>query len=243
MAGKIARSIRNNILTGLALVTPVVVTGFIVAWLFDFTTNRLIAFVPKELLEQYPEILFRVAALVVVVVGLFLTGLLVRNLLGKKLYQLGDAILVRTPFVNKIYVSVRQISEAVLDQSQTMFQQVVLVEYPRPGLYSVGFITANVPREMLPLAEKRQGFVAVFIPTSPNPTSGWFTIVPRSDVHPMAISVADAMKLVVSGGAVFPGAPNLDNRPTLLDKLEAWLAKDGRTDTKPAATEETTARE
>lgn len=245
MFGRFARSIRNNVLFGLLLVTPIVVTGFIVNWLFKFTTNSFVALIPYSTLNRIPFLL-RSITLLVILVMLFFIGLLVRNIAGKKLFQFGDMILARIPVINKIYLSVRQISEALLDQSQTMFKEVVLVEYPRKGLYSMGFVTAHVPRQIVDIIPdgKKEEFRAVFIATTPNPTSGFFIFVRKSEMMPLPISVGDAMKLVVSGGAVFPGSDHVDNRPTFFDKLESWLASQGKTDTRqelPKASGSTTA--
>ena len=231
MFKRLSRSIRNNMLVGLVLVTPIVVTGFLVNVLFAFFTSRVITFIPESVREGRPDIIFGILAFMGALVLLFLIGLLVRNLLGKRLYQLSDHVLARIPFVNKIYISVRQIGEALLDQSQTMFKDVVLVEYPRKGMYSMGFTTARVPKHIqthLPGPDNHRDLIAVFVPTTPNPTSGLMIFVPVEDAFKLPIDVGDAMKLVVSGGAFFPGA-KVDERPTLLDKLEEWLAKDGRT--------------
>ncbi|HPF98856.1 MAG TPA: DUF502 domain-containing protein [Kiritimatiellia bacterium] len=228
MFKRLARSIRNNMLVGLVLVTPIVVTGFLINVLFMFFTNRVIEFIPENVRAGRPDIIFGIMAFLVALVLLFLIGLLVRNLLGKKLYQFSDHLLARIPFVNKIYIGIRQIGEALLDQSQTMFKDVVLVEYPRKGLYSLGFTTARVPKHMqirLPPPDNSRELVAVFVPTTPNPTSGLMILVPVEDAVKLPIDVGDAMKLVVSGGAFFPGS-KVDDRPTLLDKLEEWLAKD-----------------
>ncbi len=230
MFKQLAKSIRNNMLVGLVLVTPIVVTGFLINVLFTFFTNRVITFIPENWREGRPDIIFGILAFVVALVLLFLIGLFVRNLLGKRLYQFGDHILARIPFVNKIYIGVRQIGEALLDQSQTMFKDVVLLEYPRKGMYSMGFTTARVPRQMqahLPSPDNERDLIAVFVPTTPNPTSGLMILVPVADTFKLPIDVGDAMKLVVSGGAFFPGE-KVDNRPTLLDKLEQWLARDVR---------------
>lgn len=232
------RSIRNNMIMGLILIIPIAVTGFIVNFLFKTTTKWVINFVPKPLLDQYPAILFQAAALVIVLVVLFFIGLLTRNFFGKRLYQFGDMILGRIPFINKIYLSIRQISESIVDQSQTMFKEVVIIEYPRKGLYSVGFVTASVPKYLSDLAmrdEPGKELVAVFIATAPNPTSGFFVFIPKSEVVVIPLSVADAMRLVVSAGAVYPGTGSIDNRPTLLDKLETWIARDGKAEPKDAA--------
>lgn len=235
MFARAAKSVRNNILVGLVLVTPIVITGFIINWLFNFATNSFLALVPPAIRDTYPDVLFRTASLVIVVVALFFIGLFVKNILGKRLYQLGDMILARIPVINKLYIAVRQISEAFLDQQQTMFKDVVLVEYPRKGIFSIGFVTTSVPKKLTTgLPEDARDLVAIFIPTSPNPTSGMLIFVPRADLFHLPMSVGDAMKLVFSGGAVYPGLSPLDSRPTLLDKLEALLAREGRADKKVA---------
>jgi len=226
---RLGRSVRNNILFGLILLTPIVITGFVANWLFTFITNRIIAFVPKAFIAQFPSQLvwFRVAALLVVILMLFFIGLLARNIFGRRLYQLGDRLLARIPLINKIYLFIRQISETILDQSQTMFKEVVALEWPRKGLYAVGFVTAIVPPNILGAlqhAPQKAAWIVVFVPTVPNPTPGFFCLVPREESHVLPLSVADAMKLMISAGAVFPGIPQMDDSPTLLDKLEVWLA-------------------
>ncbi len=227
------RSIRNNILVGLILIIPIVITGFIINWLFNFATNRLITFIPKELFGMYPTLFFRAAALITVLIILYLLGLLFRNIVGRRLYWIGDRIFTRIPLVNKVYLFVRNTSEALLDQSQTMFKEVVVVEYPRPGVFSMGFVTGTTPKRLqtlIPGAKQDEPLVSVFIPTTPNPTSGWFALLPRSCVYPIPITIGDAMKLIISGGAVFPGEVDLLDRPTLLDKLEQWIAKQSKTE-------------
>lgn len=227
----IARSIRNNVVVGLLLVTPLVITGFIVNWLFTFTTNRLIRLIPREWLHTYPEVLFRAVSLIIVFVAFFFVGLFVRNMLGRRLFQLGDLVIGRIPFISKIYLSVRQISEALLDQSQTLFQEVALIEYPRKGVYSLGFVTSAVPAPFCPPAAGKD-LVAVFIPTTPNPTSGWFAVVPRAELFILPMSTTDAMKLIVSGGAVFPGQADSLDQPTFFDKIEKWISRQGKPDGK-----------
>jgi len=232
MSKSIGRSIRNNMIFGLILITPIVITIFIVNLLFKITTKWVITFVPKHLLVDYPAILFQAAALVIVLVFVFFVGLLTRNILGKRLYQLGDFFMTKIPFINKIYIWVRQISETVLEKRQTLFKEVVLVEYPRKGLWSMGFVTASVPPNLIPGSEGIDR-VSVFIATVPNPTTGFFIFVPRSEVIVLPFSIGEAMKLLFSAGAVYPGTGVVDDRPTLLDKLEVWLAAQSKSDAKP----------
>ena len=228
------RSIRSNILVGLLLVTPIVVTAFVVNWLFTFITNRVLVFLPKHYREGDQEILWRLASLALVVVILFMIGVLVRNILGKRLYQLGDRLLGRIPIVNSLYVGTRQVIEALFQQRQTLFQEVVLVQYPRPGVFAVGFVTAVVPadyRAYLPPEQQAEECFSVFIPTTPNPTSGWFCIVPRSQAIKLNMTSGEAMKLIVSGGAVFPGDNGKAHTtpPSLVELLHDWAAEgDGK---------------
>lgn len=228
MPVRLVSSIRNNIFVGLILITPIVVTILVGNWMFQFITDVAFLFFPKAFREAHPLVFSRVFALLAVLVLLFFIGLLTRNFVGKRLYQFGDNILRRIPVLSKIYVSVRQISEALLDQSQNLFKEVVLVEYPRKGLFMLGFTTAVVPPDFVAssaaLADKT--LVSIFIPTAPNPTSGFVLFVPQADVIVLPITVADAMKLVVSGGAVFPSGSLPNERATLLDKLDEWMNRE-----------------
>ena len=237
MISKIGRALRTNIIVGMILVTPLVVTLYIVNILFSFITGNaffqtLIKVLPETVRGDSgaEQVVAKILAFIVVLMVLFLVGFFVRSLFGKQLYRLGELIVERIPVINKIYIWVRQISEAFLAQRQTLFKEVVLVEYPRKGLYSVAFVTAPVAPEfdaILQTDEKTQ-HVSLFIPTTPNPTSGLMIVAPRHDLHPLPISVADAMKLIVSAGAVYPGTGLVDNRPTFLDKLEAWISKESQ---------------
>lgn len=204
----IFKSIRTNILVGLILVTPIVVTAFVVNWLFTFITNRVLVLLPKHLRDGDHELMWRVVALLLVVILVFFVGLLARNILGKRLYKLGDNLVSRIPIINRIYVATRQIITSLFQQRKTLFQHAVLLEYPRPGVYSVGFITSIVPAEYsakIASAKPGEECVSVFIPTAPNPTSGWLCIVPRSATQQLNMTSGEAMQLVVSGGAVYPG--------------------------------------
>ncbi len=236
MGGKIIHSIRTNLFVGLILITPIVVTVLVGNWIFHFITDVAFLFFPKGLRESHPMIFSRVTALVAVLFLLFVIGLLARNYVGRKLYQFGDAILRRVPVLNKIYLSVRQISEALLAQRQQLFKEVVLVQFPHTGMRALGFTTASVPESFAAQFGEfgKQPLLAVFIPTAPNPTSGFVVYVPQNAVTVLGVSVAEAMKLVVSGGAVFPGPASADDRSELLDKLEEWMRADSP-DAGPAA--------
>lgn len=226
MATSVFKSIRTNILVGLILVTPLVVTAFVVNWLFTFITNRILIFLPKHLRDGDQELLWRFVALLLVLVTMFFIGLLVRNILGKRLYKLGDHLLTQIPLINRIYIAIRQIITSLFQQRKTMFQEAVLVEYPRPGIFSVGFVTAIVPPEVSRLihtARPAEDCLSVFIPTTPNPTSGWLCMVPRSSVQKLEMTSGEAMRLVISGGAVFPGNEINTTPPSLIELVHELM--------------------
>lgn len=230
MSLNILKSVRTNVLVGLVLVTPIVVTAFVVNWLFTFITNRVLVFLPKHLRDSDHELMWRVVALALVLMLMFFVGVLVRNILGKRLYRLGDQLISRIPIINRVYVATRQIITSLFQQRKTMFQEAVLIEYPRPGIFSIGFVTASIPPEVsrhIATAQPGEECISVFIPTTPNPTSGWLCMVPRSSVQKLSMTSGEAMRLVVSGGAVFPGS-ELGGAPKSLLELVHEMAQSER---------------
>jgi uncharacterized membrane protein len=233
MIAKILRTFRNNILVGLLLIAPIYFTIFIVQLLFNWFTGLLLDFFPEPMWKTRYEAAYRVAALLGVLVLLFLIGLFVRNILGRRLYHLGDRVIARIPIVSKIYVWIRQTMEVLLSQRDTLFKEVVMFEYPRPGVYSLGFVTGQVPANVLallkPTAQEGE-HLSIFIPTTPNPTSGWFCVVPRAKTIPVNMTTGEAMKLIISGGAVYPGTEAGPERATLLEKIDRWITDETKGD-------------
>jgi uncharacterized membrane protein len=223
------KAIRTNIFVGLILVTPLVITAFVANWLFTFITNQFLGFFPRSIRDNEVELLLRIASLVLMLIVLFFIGLFVRNIIGRRIYQLGDSVLTRIPFINRIYVASRQVIDAFLTQRETVFNQVVLVEYPRKGIFSVGFQTATAAysfRKHIPEGKPSDDYVAVFIPTTPNPTSGWLCFVPRDHVTPLPYSSGDAMKMIISAGVVYPGDLGAAPPPSLVEKLHNLFRRD-----------------
>jgi uncharacterized membrane protein len=227
------KAIRANMLVGIFLTVPLVATILIFNFLLHLGTNWLLhtgAF--PGLREIWSGYLLRALTLIAVLVVFYFVGLFTRNILGRRLYQFGDKILTRIPFVKGIYISVRQISESLFTQRKTLFKEVVLIEYPRHGLYSLAFVTATAPPRVEAAMKEREDpndpCVSLFISTTPNPTSGVFLMARRSELIPLKIPVTDALTFIMSAGAVAPGQDGM-GRPTLLDKLEAWLRQDGDT--------------
>jgi uncharacterized membrane protein len=228
MFGKVGKSLRSNMLVGVLVATPVVATVLIVEFLFTFITGHL---VPRHWLQSSLGPVYRIVALVIVVSVLYLLGVLVRSMLGRGLFRVGDYLLARIPVINTLYVSIRQVSESLASSGSSTFKRAVAVEYPRRGVYAIGFVTSELPNGLIEGATPEGGskLLDVFIPTSPNPTSGFMLIVPASEVFPLKLKVADAMKMVMSAGAVLPGEGNAA-APTLLDRLEEWFKRESEQD-------------
>jgi uncharacterized membrane protein len=243
MIKKLLKSIRNNTLVGLFLTVPIMVTILIVNFLFGLATDWALhreSLMSSLRSHWYGDYVLQVLALIFVIIVFYLVGVFTRNFLGRYIYKWGDTLLTKIPIIKNIYVSVRQISESLFTQRKTLFKEVVLVEYPKEGLFSLAFVTANAPdsvAEIITAGEKDEPCVSLFISTTPNPTSGVFILVPRSKVTSIKMPVADALTFIMSAGAVSADEKG-SNAPTLLDKLEKWL----RHDSTPKITENSDAK-
>nr|WP_289510154.1 DUF502 domain-containing protein [Desulfovulcanus ferrireducens] len=143
---------------------------------------------------------------IVLVILLIITGFLVRNYLGSKLVSLWERIINKIPFINKFYTSVKQLIETLVNGAGKDFKRVVLVEFPRDGVYSLAYVTGVAVGELQRKTQKK--VINVYVPTTPNPTSGYYLVVPEEDVIPLDMSVEDSFKLLISGGIINPEDPN-----------------------------------
>lgn len=232
---RLAKSVRANILVGLALIAPLFATLWIVNFFFIILTNWIYdaalsswlkSVLPPAWLQPRYSLFYRMLALVLIVGALYLIGLLTRNFIGRHLYRFGDNLLTRIPIIKTLYVAIRQVSESIFNSRRTLFKQVVAVQFPRAGLYSLGFLTSDLNADMAARLPESQGkwsdAVCVFVPTAPNPTTGFFLMAPRQEVVFLDIGVPDAMKMILSVGAVLPGKSD-DTGKTLLDRLDEWM--------------------
>jgi uncharacterized membrane protein len=198
---------RADFLAGLAVVLPVAISVAAVIWLFGAVSNlsdSLLLLVPKEWIrngEGSLHLYSRVLAFLVALLLIGLVGRLGRYYFGKKLIQGVDAILTRVPLLNRLYTGLKQIHEAFTSSKASSFKQVVLVEFPRHGLYSVGFVTGAKNAEAQTRTQKR--LLCVFVPTPPL-TSGSVVLVPELDVVKLDMSVTDGLKFILSLGSVSP---------------------------------------
>jgi uncharacterized membrane protein len=193
------KSVRNSFFAGLLVIMPLAGSILILLSLFTWVTDFML---PEQLRRQMLSPLYRIAALLVFILFTTLVGWITRLVVGRRMIALGEAIIARVPLLNKTYIFIKEISHTLFSGRKTMFQRVVLVEYPRAGVYTIGFVTSDAIGETQ--AKTPEPVINVFFPTTPNPTSGWLALVPQSQVTDLDMSVADGMRLIVSGGAVVP---------------------------------------
>ena len=196
--------LRTWFFTGLVIFGPVAVTLYIAWWFVDTVDNWVKPLAPASLWpDSYLPFHVPGFGVAIALVGLTLLGFLAANIAGRTLVRIGESLLDRTPVVRGLYKSVKQIFETVFSQSGAQFRKVGLVEFPVKGAWSIVFITsepAAAVAGVLPPGE----MTSVFLPCTPNPTTGFYFFIPKSDVIELAMTPEDAVKLVVSAGVVQP---------------------------------------
>ncbi len=206
MNGAFARW-RANFYTGLAIVLPAVISIAILKWLFGTVANitdLLLYFVSNHWTHQPEGPMYwwwSLFALLLAIVLLSLVGRMARNYIGRRLIDAVDLVLLHVPVMNKIYPAIKQVNEA-FSSNKSSFKQVVLVEFPRAGIYSIGFLTGSQPAEVQ--SKLKENLVNVFVPTTPNPTGGFVLLVPEDKITRLEMSVADGVKFILSVGSVAP---------------------------------------
>ncbi|MEE8317916.1 MAG: DUF502 domain-containing protein [Candidatus Omnitrophota bacterium] len=198
--------IRASFLTGVVIVIPLVLTFWVLYFVIDKLNLLLLQPIVNIFENWVPaqniEILTKLAIFFLLLALMTLIGFATRIILLRNIFGFGERILYRVPMISSVYRTIKEISFAFFVQANTIFQRVVLIEYPRKGLYQLGFVISETKGE----AQKRtkELVLNVFLPTTPNPTSGMLVLVPEKDVISLDMSVAQGMKMVISGGAIVP---------------------------------------
>ena len=227
-------SARNNILIGLLLTAPIVAT----IWIFNFIFKHSTEWFASKFFLSLPDLLRRALVMLCILAFLCVLGTLARNFVGRRLLECFDKSLSRIPLFRNVYGFFRQISDWLAARRADIFQEVVLVEYPRKGIYVIAFVTTEVPahiRQQIPTANPSEPCLNVFLPTTPNPTSGFFLILPRSEVIPLKIDVTTAINLVMSAGAILPQDAQFLKKDTFFERLALFMHRHD-----PAATPQDT---
>jgi uncharacterized membrane protein len=193
----LVKHLKGTFIAGLFVVIPIGITIFILEFLFSFTDGILSSYVEKGFgILTGRELHYPGLGIVTGAVVIYLAGVLATNVLGNQLLKLGDNLMSRIPLVNSIYSSSKQLIK-VFKEGKSSYRRAVFVEWPRPGVKAIGFVTAEVERNGEPL-------VVVYIPTMPNPTSGFALFFKKEEIYESGMTVEEAVKFVVSGGAVLP---------------------------------------
>lgn len=197
-----ARSLRRRLFAGLAVIAPVAITVYVLRWIFIWLDNLLGKFIYPHL----PDLPFQVRGLglLVLLLLLLMIGWAAEWAVGRRIVNAWHTTLERFPLTRRLYTASHRIVRTVFGEDQRFFREVVLVEYPAPGRWSLGFVTSSAPVVM---QEQVGDGVTVFIPTTPNPTTGYLVVVPRSSVTPVSFTIEEAFTFILSAGGVQPDAP------------------------------------
>ena len=208
------KRMRAYFLAGILVTAPVAIT-FYLAWIFiNFVDRQVTPLIPvKYNPETYLPFGMPGLGLLIVVVVLTLIGAMTYSFAGRFVMRTGERILNQMPVIRNVYNAFKQIFETVLAQQSTAFREAVLVEYPRRGIWAIAFITGRTEGEVQNIIEEE--VTNIFLPTTPNPTSGFLLFVPRKELVPLSMSVEEAIKMVISGGIVTPP----DRRPEAEQKV------------------------
>lgn len=199
----VAARLRNYFLAGLLVIAPLGLTFYIV-WIFlTFVDNRVARIIPEPYNPNtYLPFSIPGVGLVIAVSFLILVGWFARNFLGKMFISISEYIVDRMPIIRNIYGAIKQVTETIMASQSKAFRDVVMLEYPRKGIYSIGFVTGRTEGEIQRVTSEET--INVFVPTTPNPTSGYLLFVPKKDLFYLTMTVEEAVKLVISGGILTP---------------------------------------
>jgi uncharacterized membrane protein len=215
---------RRNFFAGILVLIPLLGTVALFSWLFDKITGPGYGWLLNRFGNQEHEILgpflrenqflFRFVVLFLMLGLTVLVGVLARNIAGRRIIRFGETFFENVPIVNRIYKTFKQISQAFLGQDKINFNRVVAVEYPRKGVYALGFVTSPGREDKRQKSAER--LVTVLLPTTPNPTSGSLVILPEKETFQLDMTIEDALKVIISGGAVTP----TNTKPLALARVE-----------------------
>ena len=226
MLQRLKQDLKNDLIAGFLVVIPLATTIWLAItiskWVIDLLTR-----IPKQVnpFDSLNPILTNFLNLAVgfavPLLSILVIGLMARNIVGRWLLDFGEQLLQAIPLAGSVYKTLKQILETLLRDSKTRFRRVVMLEYPRKGIWTIGFVTGAVSAQLQ--AHLPEKMISVFIPTTPNPTSGWYAMVPEVEAIDLDISIEDAFKVLISGGIVNPettATPNLSvPLPTAYQKL------------------------
>ncbi len=199
--------LRSSFLTGIVVIAPVALTVWLIWTIMGWIDGFVLPLVPSRFNpEQYIGINLRGVGVIFFLIFTVVVGWIAKGLIGRSLIRFAESLVERMPVVRSIYSGVKQIAETIFAQSERNFEKACLVQYPRKGIWAIGFISTDAKGEISERAETMGKLMSVFVPTTPNPTSGFLLFFPQEDVIELDMSIEDAAKLVISAGLVYPNA-------------------------------------
>ncbi|SNR40431.1 DUF502 domain-containing protein [Puniceibacterium sediminis] len=209
--------IRASFLTGLVVIAPVGLTIWLIWTVIGWIDGFVLPLVPARFNpEEYIGINLRGIGVIFFLVFTVAVGWIAKGLIGRSLIRFAESLVNRMPVVRSIYSGVKQIAETVFVQSDRSFEKACLIQYPRKGIWAIGFVSTQARGEIARRAEVGGELISVFVPTTPNPTSGFLLFFPAEDVIELDMSIEDAAKLVISAGLVYPNAKDPSQPPARL---------------------------
>ncbi len=205
--------LRASFLTGLVVIAPVGLTVWLMWSVIGWVDGFVLPLVPARFNpEHYIGINLRGVGVIIFLIFTIIVGWIAKGLIGKSLIRFAESLVERMPVVRTIYSGIKQISETVFAQSERSFEKACLIQYPRKGIWAIGFISTVARGEVAANPETADQMLSIFLPTTPNPTSGFLLFVPKEDVIELEMSIEDAAKLVISAGLVYPDQNGADEQ-------------------------------
>ena len=199
---RLKNAIKKNLVAGILIILPISLTFYIV-FLLVRVVDRILIFLPPQYNPQtYLPFNIPGVGVFFAVIIIFMVGLLARNYIGSKLIEFWENMVNKIPFIRTIYVAIKQLGETIFIKKEKDFKRVVLIEYPRKGVFTLAFTTGRGEGEIQEKTKKR--VLNIFVPTTPNPTSGFYLLVPEDEIKFLDMGVEDAFKLIISGGMATP---------------------------------------
>jgi len=205
---------RNNFIAGITALLPLWVVYLVVKLILTSVNNALLEPIQQVVLRylewadpRYLTVVIKTVIFITILCLIVMLGVMVKNFFVRKILGIGESVLMKIPFVNKIYVAIQQISRTIFYNKQSFFSKVVLVQYPMKGTYVAGLVTSETNGEIQEKTKRK--LINVFVPTTPNPTSGFLLFVPREEIIELEMTVEDSLKMIISFGGVVPVWPLL----------------------------------
>ena len=221
--------LRGRFLAGMVIAAPVAVTFYVLQFLINFIDNRVRPLLPPVLQpETYTNYAIPGFGVLVMIVALTLLGAITTNLIGRSIVSASDRILSRLPIVRNVYAAFKQLTEVIANNQQASYDRVVMIEYPKRGSWCLGFVSTGAKGEIR--TRLGEGFIGVFVPTTPNPTSGFLMYVKEEECIEMDMSIEEGAKMILSAGLVVPDYAEEDaEQPSLPlpDERTEQLSKQG----------------